>query len=189
MRGTKFGIQHPLDIDKLFKLDRHSLLFFGTISTDIIRQLIAAQRQYNPGATFLWDEMPHRVYRVLVEMSYSRRRHCMSVRDRDCIDEAIREMGPRDFEIEMGSRRLYHLESEEHREYRHELQQEIHNKIVKYMTYLHKASSLLELALWKNMLNDKLVPDEMIDTVDRMEMRNKGGTILQVVIRNVMLFL
>ena len=120
---------------------------------------------------------------------YSKRCHCMSLQDSDSIEAAIREMGPRDFEIELGGRRLFHLESEEQRWYRHELLIDIHNKIVKHTKYLHERSSLLEMALWKTMLSNNLTPDEMNDTADRMEIRIRGGTILQVVIRNVMLFL
>ncbi len=41
MRGTRFGIQYPMDFYKLFKTDRHSLFFFAVISRNIIRQLIA----------------------------------------------------------------------------------------------------------------------------------------------------
>ncbi len=145
-----------------------------------MRHVITAQNRYNPRRAFLWDEMLHLVYRVLVEMSYSRRNTCMFTDDIERVEEHIREMGPR---MDNGT------EEEEDRLHRHELLHHIHRNIIKYNTFLLEASTLLEMSLWKKILEGKLVHGKSSSIDGRMTARENESRIFQVVIGNVMKYL
>ncbi len=177
MRGKRFGVEYPMIFDKLFKADRHSF-FFAVVSRKISRHMITAQNIYNPRRAFLWDELPHEVYCVLVEKVYSRRNNCMFADDIEWVDEHIREMGPR---------MDYGTEEEEDRS--HELLHHIHRNIIKYDTFLLEASTQLEMALWKIILDDKLVHGKSTSIYERMRVHANEPTIFQVVIGNVMKYL
>ena len=120
------------------------------------------------------------MYRVLVEMSYSRRSNCMFANDIEQVDDHIREMGPR---------MDYGIEEEEDRRSRHELLHHIHSNIVRYNAFLLEASTLLELTLWKNLLDGRIVPGKSSSTDERMRVRDNESGIFQVVIGNVMKYL
>ena len=171
-----------MEFDKLFKNDRHSLFFFAVVPKDIMRKVIQAQLKFNPQREFLWDEMPHTVYRVLVEMMYSRRSCCMSLEDSDNIDEYIREIGPR---------MNYGADEEEDRRNRYELLETIHGYICKHRNVLTDASNQLEMILWDRILDGSLgtANEETVGEGGRMRARENGSAIFRVVIVNVMKYL
>jgi hypothetical protein len=100
--------------------------------------------------------------------------------DIERVDEHIREMGPR---------MDYGTEEEEDRSNRHELLHHIHRNIIKYNTFLLEASTQLEMALWKIILDDKLVHGKSTSIYERMRVRANESTIFQVMIGNVMKYL
>ena len=79
-----------------------------------------------------------------------------------------------------------------HREFRYgELRRMITQFIQEHREFLIFASTMLELALWKSVLNES-VPQHQYTNNDRMireEIRVNGGQLLQVVIPHVLSFL
>jgi len=151
-------------------------------SGDYVRQVIQAQRTYFPGLDINWREMLNartfslRIYGVIVEASFSNQYNCMSTEQRREID--------------------HFLESETfvrgHREFRYgELRRMITQFIQEHREFLIIASTMLELALWKSVLNESL-PQHQYTNNDRMireEIRVNGGQLFQVVIPHVLSFL
>ncbi len=89
----------------------------------------------------------------------------------------------------MGPRMDFGTDEEDDRMHRHELLHHIHRDIIKYDTFLLEASTLLEMSLWKKILDDKLVHGKSTSIYERMRLQANESTIFQVMIGNVMKYL
>ena len=152
-------------------------------SAEIARYFTQALRRFFSDLAIEWQAIlreartlgvPLSVYRVIVEASVSTRVNCMS-------SEHYREID-RIAPPEYSFRQSY---------------AEIRTMVVQFVQehreFLINASTMLELALWKAVMNDSLLQQRPYVTDDRStireEIRGNGGQKFQVVIPNVLSFL
>jgi len=169
----------PFDFDELvfrFINTLHDIHINSGNFVERLRQLVQGQRTYFPDLKVDWvwhaefaknNVMHLGVYRVLLEASQTSRSKCMSSEHERLID----------FMIERNDRKM------------------IKGLILRFIK-LHKnltlnATSILELALWKVLLDESAQENQNDDTnaLKRKEIRLNGGKMFQVVIPNVFSFL
>lgn len=158
----------PFDVGKMFMKLK---------SEEFARLFIPALRRHFPNLVVNWQELldesiaskvPLLVFKVLVESSISRRVNCMST-DRHLIISPVQHWG-RSFGAE-----AYHC-----------IRRLVIQFTQEYSQFLIESSTLLELALWKALLNESL---QQTENTIREDTRVNGGQMFQVVIPNVLKFL
>ncbi|KAL3758063.1 hypothetical protein ACHAWU_002996 [Discostella pseudostelligera] len=156
------------------------------ISAERARRFIQALRRYFPDLVIDWQEIveqsisrevPLRVFGVLVEASVSSRNNCMSTDHRIEIDQWIAE-----YEEFLGTMNSIHMGP-----FYEELRTLVIQFTQEHREFLLIVSTMLELALWKAVLNESLLENN--DRTIRSDLRVNAGQMFQVAIPNVLSFL
>ena len=119
--------------------------------------------------------IPFRMFSVLVEASVSKRSICMSYEHQIEVDARL-------CEIEIG---IKDEEDEANIQYYEEIRDLVTSYVRLHHAQLKESMTILELALWKTMICSEVVDDQEY----RSECRTAGGRCLEVVIKNVLVFL
>lgn len=168
-------IELPFDFTK-------AILFLAkcdNISPDMMRHIIQAQRKYFPNLQISWryvcasSDTTFGVLRVFEEASASTRSVCMSDEHKKEIDAWLAR-----------SRSLLSVDDNgQIREPEVIFREKIVDFVRQYNVFLFEASTILELALWKAVMED----NNSLVGKDRESTRVIGGKLFQVVIPNVFL--
>ena len=150
-------------------------------SPDMMRHIIQAQRNYFPNLQINWryifwsSETTFGVARVLAEAWASTRSVCMSDEHKIEIDAWLAR-----------SRSLLSIDDDgQTRQPEEILREKIFEFVRQYNVFLFEASTILEMALWKAVMEDN---NSLVGN-DRESTRVIGGKLFQVVIPNVLSFL
>jgi len=171
-------------------------------SAEHLRRVIQAQRTYFPELVVDWQSIGayilselrgnrqfpfHEVVRVLLEASVSRRFGWMSLEHQDEIDYAIvRRRNDCSIRFSIFDQREYAYGY-------NVIQAMVIDRAWLYHSKLVETTTILELALWKMLLNEVLQPNQNIIITDdrsvREQIRSDSGNVFNVVISNVLSFL